>query len=374
MMLKAGASDAAQASQCSAESTGKIFSWMKTTLAPASTNLVAIWVMVAAASSSVASEKSSRGGTSSGRKSRRCAARVNGPLTPAHSRGSSRRSNLRRWITSTATVTRGLFAASSGERRFSGNSPGSATCGHRRVGGWSSAEYCSVAPSASASRKGSKWHATPSERRCVRIWRKELVIFVALQRKARSGRFSTFAPSENTMGRKSGRGGGAPCSSPLRIWRGVRMPFIARSSRAEAGAGGFGVRPGAVPLRDFFRRTELAPVLLELVVRFAAGQASAAFFVAKLPSFFGIEFAADGIVSDAVNTLRGGVRDDFFLHVFENFRRIAFERIAVSGPAAAETEKQIAFVIDLGSARDQFHIPISLDAVILEDGAEIHGE
>src|ERR1700733_8325056 len=192
----------------------------------------------------------------------------------------------------------------------------------------------------------------PSERRCVRIWRREFVIFVALQKKARRERFSTLAPSENTMGRNSERGGGVPCSSPLSIWRGVRIPFIACALWAEAGAGGFRVRPGAVPLQDFFGRTELAPILLEFVEGFAAGLRHTAFFVAKLFGFFGIELAAGRIVRDAIDILRGGVGDDLLLYVFKNFRRVAFKRISVSGPAAAETEKHIAFVIDFGSARD----------------------
>src|ERR1700691_2341077 len=214
----------------------------------------------------------------------------------------------------------------------------------------------------------------PSERRCVRIWPREFAIFVALDRKAGRARFSTLAPSENTIGRNSGRGGGAPCSSPLSIWRGLRIPFIACALGAEAGPGRFRVRPGAVPLQDFWGRTELAPMLLEFVVGFAARQARTAFFIAKLLGFFGIELAAGWIVGDAIDILRGGVGDDFFLHVFENLRGIAFEWISVSGPATAKTEKQIAFVIDFGRARDQVHLPISLDGVILEDGAEIHSE
>src|SRR5277367_4260804 len=108
------------------------------------------------------------------------------------------------------------------------------------------------------------------------------------------------------MGRKSGRGGGVPCNRPLSIWRGVRIAFIARGSRAEAWSGGLRVGPGPVPLQDFFGWTELAPLLLELVVGFTAGEASAALFVAELLGFFGIELAAHGIVSDAINILRGG--------------------------------------------------------------------
>src|SRR6202041_47219 len=81
-----------------------------------------------------------------------------------------------------------------------------------------------------------------------------------------------------------------------------------------------------------------------------------------------------GMVGVRVIFWAGAVGIFFFLHVFENFSGVALERVAVAGAAAAETEEDVAFVINFGGAGDQLHIPISLDGVIFEDGAEIHGQ
>jgi len=60
---------------------------------------------------------------------------------------------------------------------------------------------------------------------------------VGLLRNIPSETFSTLAPREKTMGRKSGREGGMPFNSPFAICRGVRPSSI-----------GYGLNTGPVGL------------------------------------------------------------------------------------------------------------------------------
>lgn len=152
----AGASFEAQASAVCGVSVGRISSWMKIMWAPASASLVATWMTVAAASSTAVSGRSLRLIDSLPNCWVSWAASVNGPEIPACRSGSSRSRDFRRWITSTATLTRGWLAASSGVRGLFGSSPFFGLFGQCCFGGSSLVGHSIVAPRASASRLGSK--------------------------------------------------------------------------------------------------------------------------------------------------------------------------------------------------------------------------
>ncbi len=89
--------------------------------------------------------------------------------------------------------------------------------------------------------------------------------------------------------------------------------------------------------------------------------------------FFRVDLVARGIIRDVINLLRGPVGDYLFREIFEDFGRFAFERIAIAGAAAAESEQQIALVVNFGSAGDQLEFPVTVDGAVFEDVAADRG-
>src|ERR1700730_210912 len=152
----------------------------------------------------------------------------------------------------------------------------------------------------------------------------------------------------------------------------MRGAIFRHWSGPENGSKRLGVRPGAIVLQDFLGWALLAPLLVKIVERLAAGEACAALLVPEFLGFLDAQLAALRIVSETIDLLRGPIRNDVFHQIFENEFWISFERIAVTGPPSAEAEEQIAFFINLGRARDQLVVPVSVDRALLHDFAVVH--
>src|SRR5579872_4395572 len=101
------------------------------------------------------------------------------------------------------------------------------------------------------------------------------------------------APSENTIGRKSGRGGAIPSNIPLTASRGLNVSAII-DLRAENRSGRLCVRPGAIPLQDFFWGAQLVPFPFKFIVRLSTREPCSALRIALFLGFLDVEFAPFG--------------------------------------------------------------------------------
>src|SRR5215469_17050733 len=126
----------------------------------------------------------------------------------------------------------------------------------------------------------------------------------------------------------------------------------------------FRIRPAPIKLQNILRRAQLAPFLLKFIEALAAREAVLALILPQPLCFFRVELVALRIARDVINVSSRPLGYDFLLQVLQHLRGVALERVAITRPASAEAEQQIALFVKLRRARDQFKRPVAVHCFI----------